>query len=109
MEKIGGGFYWQDMTLGRSFETRGRTITETDLMQFVGLSWLTEQLFTDSEYVDAQEHICGRPVPGALLYLFAEGLAAPTMEGTGMAFLNMELDKIFKLSICSLSGNILPH
>jgi len=92
METIGGGFYWQDMTVGRSFKTRGRTITETDLSGFVSLSWLNEQLFTNSEYMAAQEAYTGQLAPGGMLYLFAEGLAAPTMEGTGMAFLGMELE-----------------
>ena len=92
MEQVGGGFYWQDMEVGRTFKTRRRTVTEADLMAFVGLSWLNEPLFTDSIYIEAQDHFTGRLVPGALLYLMAEGLIGPTMEGTGMAFLNMELD-----------------
>jgi acyl dehydratase len=31
-------------------------------------------------------------VPGALVYAFAEGLVTPSMQGTGLAFLNAELD-----------------
>ncbi len=92
MEMIGGGFFWQEMTLGRKMHTRGRTITETDLVNFVGLSWFNEQIFTDEEYIRSQAHIKGRLAPGALLFIIAEGLVAPSMEGTGMAFLNMELD-----------------
>ncbi len=36
----------------------------------------------------------GRPrlVPGALVYSFAEGLLLPTMQDTGLAFLNATLD-----------------
>ena len=92
MEMIGGGFFWQEMALGRKLRTRGRTITETDLINFVGLSWFNEQIFTDEEYIRNEAHIKGRLVPGALNFVIAEGLVAPTMEGTGMAFLNMELD-----------------
>ncbi len=92
MECHGGGYFWQDMTVGRTICTRARTITEADLVQFVNMSWLTEQLFTDADYIEAQAHYTGRLVPGSLLYVFAEGLCTPTMEGTGMAFLNMELD-----------------
>ena len=36
--------------------------------------------------------IKGRPVPGALVYAFAEGLLLPTMQDTGLAFLNATLD-----------------
>jgi acyl dehydratase len=41
--------------------------------------------------VTAQE---GQPrlVPGALVYSFAEGLLLPTMQDTGLAFLNATLD-----------------
>jgi acyl dehydratase len=31
-------------------------------------------------------------VPGALVYAFAEGLLLPTMQDTGLAFLNCTLD-----------------
>ena len=92
MEMIGGGFFWQEMTLGRKLRTRGRTLTETDLVNFVGLSWFNEQIFTDQEYIRSEAHIKGRLVSGALVFIIAEGLLAPSMEGTGMAFLNMELD-----------------
>lgn len=92
MEMIGGGFFWQEMTLGRKLFTRGRTISETDLVNFVGLSWFNEQIFTDQEYIRNEAHIKGRLAPGALIFIIAEGLVAPSMEGTGMAFLNMELD-----------------
>ena len=34
----------------------------------------------------------GRLVPGALVYAFAEGLLLPTMQDTGLAFLNATLD-----------------
>jgi len=92
METIGGGFFWQQMTLGRKLRTRGRTITETDLVNFVGLSWFNEQIFTDQEYIHSEAHIKGRLAPGALVFIIAEGLLTPSMEGTGMAFLNMEMD-----------------
>jgi acyl dehydratase len=34
----------------------------------------------------------GQLVPGALVYSFAEGLLLPTMQDTGLAFLNATLD-----------------
>ena len=80
------------MTIGRRLSTRGRTITETDLVNFVGLTWFNEQIFTDIEHIQNEALIKGRLVPGALVYAFGEGLLTPSMEGTGMAFLGMELD-----------------
>jgi acyl dehydratase len=92
MEIIGQGFYWQDMKLGRKFQTRGRTVTEADLVNFVALSGMNESLFTDVEYLEHHSLIKGRVVPGALVYVMAEGLLTPALQGTGMAFLHTELD-----------------
>ncbi len=92
MKKIGGGFYWQDLNLGDQFETWGRTVLENDISQFINLIGLHEVVFTDREFL-AQHSVIRKPfAPGALVYSFAEGLLLPTMQGTGMAFLNMELD-----------------
>lgn len=88
---IGTGFYWDDLSLGFRFKTHGRTITEADLSSFVNLTWLTEELFTNTANM-AGRAIQGRVVPGALVYSFAEGLLLPSMQDTGMAFLNAELD-----------------
>ncbi len=88
---LGGGFYFDDLAVGARFRSRGRTITETDLVNFVNLSWLNEELFTN---LHDREHMAiqGRLVPGALVYACAEGLVTPSMQGTGLAFLNAELD-----------------
>lgn len=88
---LGSGFYWDDLTLGKRFRSRARTITETDLVNFVNLSWLNEDLFTNvHDRMDMA--IQGRVVPAALVYACAEGLMTPSMQGTGLAFLNANLD-----------------
>jgi acyl dehydratase len=71
------------------FRTHRRTIVESDLANFVNLTWLTEELFAVED--DSQRAIKGRPVPGALVYSFAEGLLLPSMQDTGLAFLNATL------------------
>lgn len=80
--------YWDDLEPGLRYRSHGRTVTETDLVNFVNASWLTEGLFTN---IDAgeREHsaIQGRVVPGALVYAYAEGLGKFTMQGIGLAFL----------------------
>ena len=87
---VGRGFYFEDLNSGFRFRTHRRTITESDLSNFVNLTWLTEELFAVAD--DSQRVLKGRPVPGALVYSFAEGLLLPTMQDTGLAFLNAELD-----------------
>ncbi|HVL35946.1 MAG TPA: acyl dehydratase [Burkholderiales bacterium] len=87
---VGRGFAFEDLVLGFRFRTHRRTIAEADCAAFVNLTWLTEELFTVDD--DAARAIKGRAVPGALVYAFAEGLLLPTMQDTGLAFLNCTLD-----------------
>lgn len=92
IETVGLGFFWEDMEPGRRLKSVGRTITETDLVNFVTGTGLLEVLFTNTEFLEHESHIKGRLVPAALVYSFSEGLMVPTMQGVGFAFLNMELD-----------------
>jgi acyl dehydratase len=87
---VGRGFCFEDLELGFRFRTHRRTLAEADLAAFVNLTWLTEELFTVDD--DSARAIKGRAVPGALVYAFAEGLLLPTMQDTGLAFLNATLD-----------------
>jgi acyl dehydratase len=87
---VGRGFCFEDLRVGFRFRTHRRTIAEADLAGFVNLSWLTEELFSVDD--DAGRAIKGRAVPAALVYAFAEGLLLPTMQDTGLAFLNATLD-----------------
>jgi acyl dehydratase len=87
---IGRGFAYEDLKVGFRFRTHRRTIAESDVTSFVNLTWLTEELFAVAD--DSQRAIKGRAVPGALVYSFAEGLLLPSMQDTGLAFLNATLD-----------------
>src|SRR5437764_12365157 len=87
---VGRGFSFEDLRVGFRFRTHRRTIAESDVAAFVNLTWLTEELFTVED--DAARAIKGRAVPAALVYSFAEGLLLPTMQDTGLAFLNATLD-----------------
>ena len=87
---VGRGFCFEDVRVGFRFRTHRRTISEADLSNFVNLSWLTEELFAVED--DTNRAIKGRAVPAALVYSFAEGLLLPTMQDTGLAFLNATLD-----------------
>jgi acyl dehydratase len=92
-ELLGLGLCFEDLPLGRRFRTIGRTITETDLVNFIGVTGMTEVLFSNTEFLRQESDITQRVVPAALVYAFAEGLLVhATMQHTGFAFLHMELD-----------------
>lgn len=90
MKLVGRGLTFDELEVGMQFRTHRRTIAEADVAAFVNLSWLTEELFTVDD--DAGRAIKGRAVPAAMVYAFAEGLLLPTMQDTGLAFLNATLD-----------------
>ena len=93
METVGLGFYFEDLPIGRTFRTIGRTVTEADITNFVNATGMVEVLFTDVEFLRTESDIPGRLAPAALAYTFAEGLLIQsTMQHTGLAFLNMELN-----------------
>jgi acyl dehydratase len=83
---LGEGFYWDDLKVGDTFNTVRRTVTETDLVSFCNLAWFTEELFTNLHDRESMA-IQGRVVPGALVFSFAEGLIVPSIQHTGLAFL----------------------
>lgn len=80
------GLYWDDLEVGQRYRTIRRTITESDLSTFIGLSGMFAEGFLNG--VTHAGPLQGRPVPGALTYLMIEGLVVPTMlAGTGLALL----------------------
>lgn len=85
---LGRGYYWQELALGQRFQTFRRTITETDVINFISATGMLETIFIDATF----EHgaIKGRPVPGALTYGLIEGLIMQGMvQGTGLALLEV--------------------
>jgi acyl dehydratase len=89
LPRLGQGFYWQDLVVGQRFETFRRTITETDLVNFTGVTGMLEAIFIDTTFEDGAMR--GRPVPGALTYTLIEGFILQTMiQGTGLAMLELE-------------------
>jgi acyl dehydratase len=87
------GQTWEEMTVGKTFRTAARTVTETDLINFVTQFGFNEPLFWDARHA-ASAGYSGRLVPGALTYCMAEGLVIQThsLHGTGLAFMGMQLD-----------------
>lgn len=86
--RLGQGFVWQDLRVGQRFRTFRRTITETDLVQFIGVTGMLEAIFIEEGYEGGA--MPGRPVPGALTYTLIEGFILQTMiQGTGLAMLEL--------------------
>ena len=87
------GYTYEDMVVGSRFLTAKRTVTETDLINFVTLFGFNEPLFWDASYATSAGY-SGRLCPGALTYAIAEGLVIQThiLHGTGLAFLGMNLE-----------------
>lgn len=95
MRTVGLGLAWEDLQVGDRFRTLARTITETDLVNFINTTGMVEVLFTDIEYAKAHAPEGGRLVPGALVYSIAEGLLVQsTLQRTGLAFLSMSFDVV---------------
>jgi len=89
---VGIGFHFEDLPVGLKFRTVGRTVTEPDIVNFIGVTGMTEVLFTDLDYVEKESVIKGRLAPGSLAFCFAEGLLMQsTLQRTGLAFLGTEL------------------
>ena len=101
MKTVGLGIAYDQLKPGDRFRTLGRTLTETDLVNFINATGMVEVLFTDIEY--AREHAPqgGRLVPGALVYAVAEGLLVQAiLQRTGLAFLSMEFEIRAPRSLC---------
>lgn len=93
MRTVGIGQYFQDYAIGDRFRTVGRTVTETDIVNFVNCTGMTEVLFTNLEFAMKESAMPGRVAPGSLVYCLAEGLLMQSaIQATGLAFLHMEFD-----------------
>lgn len=87
--RLGQGFVWQDLQVGQRFRTFRRTITESDLVQFINVTGMLEAIFIEQGYEGGA--MPGRPVPGALTYTLIEGFILQTMiQGTGLAMLELQ-------------------
>lgn len=92
------GRYFEEFEVGQSLMTAGRTITESDIVSFAGLSGDYNQLHVDAVYAAAGE-FGERVAHGLLIVSVATGLIVQTglMEGTVLAF--RELDWKFSLPV----------
>ena len=85
-----GGLHFEEFAEGQSFESPARTVTETDVVMFAGLSGDYNPLHTDAEF--AKSTPFGQRIAHGLLGLsIASGLAARCgfIEGTAQAFMGL--------------------
>lgn len=87
------GVTFEKHAIGDAYRTLARTVSETDIVNFVNQCGFTEPLFLDMEYVKRESVFGRRAAPGALTFSLSEGLVMQTglIHGTGMAWLGGEL------------------
>lgn len=87
LQYVPRGRYFEEFAVGDLLVTAGRTITETDVVNFAGLSGDYNQIHTDAAY--AAEWMFGQRIAHGLLVLaVATGQAVQSgiIEGTVLAF-----------------------
>ncbi len=91
------GMYFEDFEVGHSIKSVARTVTETDVVMFSGVSGDFNPLHTDAEFASATPF--GQRIAHGLLGLsMASGLIARTgiLDGTVMAFREVNAWKFSK-------------
>ena len=84
------GLYFEEFQQGASFATRGRTVTETDIVNFAGVTGDYNPMHTDAEY--AKKTMFGERIAHGMLGLsFVVGMTYQLgfLEGTILAFLEI--------------------
>jgi len=85
------GLYFEDFEVGREFETAGRTITESDIVLFAGITGDWTELHTNAEF--AKSTIFGQRIAhGALIFSITTGLLVRLgfIEKTVLAFYGVD-------------------
>lgn len=71
--------YFEDLTIGETMRSRGRTITEADVVQFAGLSGDYSRLHTDAAFM-AESNFGERIAHGLLGLAVQSGLSVGTIH-----------------------------
>lgn len=69
------GRYFEDLNVGDKLYSLGRTVTEADLVNFLGVTGIYEELFMNAEYAKNVSALSKRIVPWPLTLCFAQGLS----------------------------------
>lgn len=87
------GWYLEDFEVGKTYISGGRTVTETDVVNFAGLSGDFNPLHMDEEYAAAHSIFGRRIAHGMLGAVIMTGLSNQTgmFERTTIAFLELNV------------------
>jgi acyl dehydratase len=84
-------WYFEDFEPGQVDTTMGRTLSEADVMTFVGFTGVFEEIFINAEYAREQTLFGRRVVPGLCILVVVEGLYVLTGHTRhGRAFLGLD-------------------
>lgn len=86
------GLFYEDYTLGKTMITRGRTITEADIVSFGSLTGDFNPMHFDADYM--QDHMLGQRVAHGMLtisYAVGQAYQLGFMEQTVLAFRGIEM------------------
>lgn len=74
LPRLGQGFVWQELSVGQRFRTFRRTVTETDLVSFIGVTGMLEAIFIEDGYEGGA--MAGRPVPWIMVCRMKPSMSA---------------------------------
>ncbi len=86
------GLYFEEFEVGAKMVTRGRTITEADLVQFAALTGDYNPMHTDAEY--AKDSFMGKRVAHGMLtlsYAVGQAYQLGILEKTVLGFRGLEM------------------
>jgi acyl dehydratase len=77
-------------SLGETFSSYGRTVTEADIVQFTGMAGLRLPVFIDDEWCRANTSSGGRISPGLMTAAFAVGMMEDVLGANTLAALALD-------------------
>jgi acyl dehydratase len=86
------GLYFEEFEVGQKLVTRGRTITDSDLVQFAGLTGDFNPMHTDAEYMKGS--MFGQRIAHGLLslsYAMGQAYQLGVLERTVLAFREIDM------------------
>jgi acyl dehydratase len=94
-------WYWDDFAVGDTHTTMGRTLTEADVMTFVGFSGVWEEIFVNEQYARENTIFKARVVPGLCILVAVEGLYVLTGHTHhGRAYLGLDELRLVHPVVC---------
>ncbi|WP_336328565.1 MaoC family dehydratase [Halovenus sp. HT40] len=79
---------FEEFETGEQYETDGRTVTDSDIRQFVGASGSTDPIHVDREYADAHPLVDDVVAQGTLLLGIADGFLVDAVASDAALAMN---------------------